>query len=144
MRSDLRTHANVGHRRRRGYDLRKRMNERAGKRRRARSGAGVVGILGSIAFAVMPVPAHASPPSPPHIMLIVEENAAYGSAQGTPYIINNPSAPYINNNLVGTYTSATNWYAVQHNSPHDYLDLLDGSDLGVPSGKPYSSHDSGR
>ncbi len=114
------------------------MNERAGKRRRARSGAGVLGILGSIAFAVVPVPAHASPPSPPHIMLIVEENAAYGSAQGTPYIINNPSAPYINS-LAGTYTSATNWYAVQHNSPHDYLDLLDGSDLGVPIGKPYSS-----
>jgi Phosphoesterase family/IPT/TIG domain len=114
------------------------MNERTGKRYRARSGAGALAILGSIAFAGMPAPAHASPPSPPHIMLIVEENAAYGAAQGSPYIIGNASAPYINS-LAGTYTSATNWYAVQHNSPHDYLDLLDGSDLGVPIGKPYSS-----
>ncbi|HVC41990.1 MAG TPA: alkaline phosphatase family protein [Candidatus Saccharimonadales bacterium] len=113
------------------------MNERARNAHRARCGAAALTILGSIACAVMPAPAHASP-SPPHVMLIVEENAGYSAAQGDPSVIGNPSAPYINS-LAGTYTSATHWYAVQHNSPHDYLDLIDGSDLGLPNGKPYSS-----
>ena len=74
-------------------------------------------------------------------MVIVEENEAYSSAQTpTPnYVIGNSNAPYINNTLVNNYTSATNWFAVQHNSPHDYLDLIAGSDLGLPNGKPYSS-----
>jgi Phosphoesterase family/IPT/TIG domain len=112
------------------------MNERAGKR--TRSGAAALGIVGSIAFAGIPVHAQASPPSPPHIMLIVEENAAYSAAQGNPFVIGNSNAPYINT-LASTYASATHWFAVQHNSPHDYLDLLDGSDLGLPNGLPYSS-----
>ncbi len=112
------------------------MNERAGKR--TRSGAAAIGIVGSIAFVGVPAHAQASSPSPPHIMLIVEENAAYSTAQGSPFVIGNSNAPYINN-LAGKYASATHWYAVQHNSPHDYLDLLDGSDLGVPNGQPYSS-----
>ena len=69
--------------------------------------------------------------TPPHIMVIVEENQEYGS------IIGSSNAPYINS-LARTYRSATNWYAVQHNSPTDYLDLLSGSDQGLPNGKPYS------
>ena len=70
--------------------------------------------------------------STPHIMLIVEENEGYSD------IIGSSSAPYINS-LANTYASATKWYAVQHNSPHDYLDLIVGSDLGLPNGKPYSN-----
>jgi len=65
-------------------------------------------------------------------MVIVEENQEYGS------IIGSSSAPYINS-LATKYASATKWYAVQHNSPTDYLDLLVGSDLGLPNGQPYSS-----
>ena len=69
--------------------------------------------------------------SPPHIMLIVEENEGYKD------IIGSSSAPYLNG-LATSYVSATNWYGVQHNSPHDYLDLTIGSDLNLPNGKPYS------
>jgi hypothetical protein len=70
--------------------------------------------------------------APPHIMLIVMENREYGS------IIGSSNAPYINS-LAATYRSATKWYAVQHNSPHDYVQLLAGSDLGFPNGTPYSA-----
>jgi len=69
--------------------------------------------------------------SPPHVMVIVMEN------QESTSIIGSVSAPYINS-LATQYRSATQWYAVQHNSPTDYLDLLAGSDLGLPNGKPYS------
>ncbi|MHB8490301.1 MAG: carboxypeptidase regulatory-like domain-containing protein [Candidatus Dormibacteria bacterium] len=69
----------------------------------------------------------------PHVLMIVEENEAYSSIIG-----NSSNAPYLNS-LANTYASATKWYAVQHNSPHDYLDLLAGSDLGLPANQPYSS-----
>jgi hypothetical protein len=116
------------------------MNDRVSSRRRhARSGSVALGVLLAIPLVVVPAPARAAT-SPPHIMLIVEENEAYSTAQtSTPnYVIGNSNAPYINS-LASTYTSATNWFAVQHNSPHDYLDLIAGSDLGLPAGKPYSS-----
>jgi len=74
----------------------------------------------------------AAPTNTPHIMEIIEENEGYSD------IIGSSSAPYLNS-LANTYGSATKWYAVQHNSPHDYLDLLVGSDLGLPNGKPYST-----
>jgi Phosphoesterase family/IPT/TIG domain len=70
--------------------------------------------------------------SPPHVMVVVMENEEYSS------IIGSSNAPYINS-LATAYRSATNWFAVQGNSPHDYLDLLVGSDLGLPSGVPYSA-----
>ena len=73
-----------------------------------------------------------APANAPHIMEIIEENEPYSS------IIGSSSAPYINS-LAKNYASATKWYAVQGNSPHDYLDLLVGSDLGLPNGKPYSN-----
>jgi phosphatidylinositol-3-phosphatase len=60
-----------------------------------------------------------------HVMLIVEENQEYGG------IIGNSNAPYINS-LATKYRSASKWYAVQHNSPTDYLELLAGSNLGWP------------
>jgi hypothetical protein len=65
-------------------------------------------------------------------MLILEENESYNA------IIGSGSAPYVNG-LATTYSSATKWYAVQGNSPHDYLDLIVGSDLGLPNGQPYST-----
>jgi uncharacterized protein (TIGR03437 family) len=68
-------------------------------------------------------------PVAPHVMLIVEENQEYGG------IIGSANAPYINT-LAKSYASATKWYAVQHNSPHDYLELLSGSDQGLGTTKP--------
>ena len=62
--------------------------------------------------------------APPHVMVIVEENKEYGS------IIGNSNATYINK-LAATYRSATNWYAVQHTSQNDYLELLSGSNQGL-------------
>ncbi len=71
-----------------------------------------------------------SPPSftvnaaatPPHIMLIVEENQSYSEIDGV------SSAPYINGTLRTAYPASwvTNWYGVQHNSPYDYVELLSG------------------
>ena len=66
---------------------------------------------------------------PPHVLVVIEENQEYGS------VIGSSSAPYINV-LAGSYATATKWYAVQHNSPHDYLDLLAGSDLGLGTTRP--------
>jgi hypothetical protein len=63
--------------------------------------------------------------TPPHVMVIVMEN------QESTSIIGSVSAPYINS-LATKYRSATQWYAVQHNSPTDYLELLAGSNLGWP------------
>ena len=61
----------------------------------------------------------------PHVMLIIEENQEYSS------IIGSSNAPYINK-LAKAYATATKWYAVQHNSPTDYMELLSGSNQGWP------------
>ncbi len=74
----------------------------------------------------------AAAPPPPHLMVIVEENREYRS------IIGSSNAPYINS-LATTYRSATNWYAVQHTSQNDLLELLSGSNQGLPIGVPYSA-----
>jgi phosphatidylinositol-3-phosphatase len=63
--------------------------------------------------------------TPPHVMVVVMEN------QESTSILGSVSAPYINS-LATRYRSATQWYAVQHNSPTDYLELLAGSNLGWP------------
>jgi hypothetical protein len=70
----------------------------------------------------------------PHIMLIVEENRSYANIFGTYAAY----APYINS-LATTYVSATNWYAVQHKSENDYVELFSGSNQGIPVGKPYAA-----
>ena len=82
-----------------------------------------------------------APPPAPHIMLIVEENKAYSSAQGSPYVIGNTtSAPYINS-LASKYASTTAWFGNQHNSPGDYLDLVSGANQGytVNTTPPYAT-----
>ena len=73
----------------------------------------------------------AAAPPLPHVMVIVEENQGMA-------IVGSSNAPYLNS-LAATYRSATNWYAVQHNSPNDYLELLSGSNQGLPIGVPYSA-----
>ena len=67
-----------------------------------------------------------SPPSKPHIMVIVEENRSYTGAGG---VIGSSQAPYING-LASTYLSATNWYSPYHGSPLDYMALLAGNTDG--------------
>jgi hypothetical protein len=92
----------------------------------------VVGLLCiallAMAFSVGGVvaPKAATALGPPHIMLIVEENTSFGSIDGSPFIIGNPHAPYFNS-LATKFASAQSWFAVEHNSPKDYLDLLSGS-----------------
>ncbi len=80
-----------------------------------------------------PSPTTTPPSGPAHIMLIVEENRSYGDIIG-----NTGSAPYLNT-LASTYASATNWYAVQHTSEDDYVELISGANQGLPAGKPYAA-----
>ena len=67
--------------------------------------------------------AHAA--STPHIMVIVDENAAYDSSLGSPSIIGSSKAPYINS-LASQYVSATNWFSVRHTSQFAYRELISG------------------
>jgi hypothetical protein len=101
--------------------------------------AGLVALAASIGLTVSPatVVAHAAA-TPPHIMVIVDENAAHDASLGSPYIVGNTKdAPYINS-LLPTYAEATNWFAVEHHSSYDYYDLVSGADLAGLS-KPVSS-----
>jgi hypothetical protein len=58
--------------------------------------------------------------APPHVMVIVEENEQNSA------VVDSPSAPYLTG-LAHTYASATNWFAIQHDSPADYVALISGS-----------------
>ena len=72
-------------------------------------------------------------------MMIVDENTSYGVGDGSPYVINSSNAPYINNTLIKKdgYTSLTNWFAFEHNSPLDYMDFVSGCDHNGLS-QPYT------
>jgi phosphatidylinositol-3-phosphatase len=72
----------------------------------------------------------------PHIMMIVEENTSYQSTDGNPYLIGNPSAPYLNS-LASTYTTLSNWYSYEHHSSYDYYDFISGFDQSSNT-KPYT------
>jgi phosphatidylinositol-3-phosphatase len=101
--------------------------------------AGLVALAASIGLSASTatVNVHAAA-TPPHIMVIVDENAAHDALLGSPYIVGNTKdAPYINS-LIPTYTEATNWFAVEHHSSFDYYDLISGADLAGLS-KPVSS-----
>ncbi|TMD03004.1 MAG: DUF4214 domain-containing protein [Chloroflexi bacterium] len=58
--------------------------------------------------------------APPHVMVIMEEDKSPSD------ILGNAFAPYINDSLARNYASATNWFAVHHNSPLDYAALIAG------------------
>jgi phosphatidylinositol-3-phosphatase len=58
--------------------------------------------------------------SPPHIMVIVEENEGYAN------VIGSSKAPYINS-LVSTHASATKWYGLTDSSLADYVALISGT-----------------
>ena len=72
--------------------------------------------------------------APPHIMEIMEENTAYSSSDGSPFIVGNSSAPYINNTLIPNYASAVNWFSNEHVSWKDYNIAIGGSDFGKLGG----------
>jgi phosphatidylinositol-3-phosphatase len=109
---------------------------------RLRTSVGVLGALALVATALgggrptvdrmAPTLTLTATTAPPHIMLIVEENRPYNTVIGSAF------APYLNT-LASTYVSATNWYAVQHTSEDDYVELISGANQGIPIGKPYAS-----
>jgi hypothetical protein len=72
--------------------------------------------------------------TPPHIMEIMEENTAYSSSDGSPFVVGNSNAPYINNTLIANYASAVNWFSNEHISWKDYNIAIGGSDFGKKSG----------
>jgi hypothetical protein len=61
-----------------------------------------------------------------HVFVVMMENHGYQQ------IINNPSAPFINN-LAKTANSASNYFAVAHPSLTNYLEIVGGSNFGVLS-----------
>ena len=70
-------------------------------------------------------------PSPDHIVVVVEENKAYGQ------IVGSTSAPYINSLINGPNAALfTNSFALTHPSLPDYLQLFSGSDQGVTNDNP--------
>lgn len=92
-------------------------------------------VLGLLALGTSDAFKHARAQTMPHIMLIVEENLAYGSAAGSPHLIGNPSAPYLNS-LASSYVSATQWFSLQHGSQYSYRELISGEpETGLK--KPY-------
>ena len=82
--------------------------------------------------------AYAGPPTPDHVVIVVEENHSFES------IIGSPSAPYMNS-LAGSGTLLTNMYALTHPSQPNYLQLFSGSNQGVTDntapapGTPFST-----
>lgn len=61
---------------------------------------------------------------PDHVVIVVEENRSYDE------IIGNPNAPYINA-LASQGALLTNYFAIEHPSEPNYLDLFSGSNQGV-------------
>jgi phosphatidylinositol-3-phosphatase len=79
------------------------------------------------ALVLAAAPGRAQPiPVPDHVVIVFEENHAYGQ------IVGNPAAPYING-LLGRGASLTNSFAVTHPSQPNYLALFSGSTQGVTS-----------
>jgi acid phosphatase len=74
-----------------------------------------------------PTASAAIPTSRPHIVVIMEENVGYkftlgacGAGSPDPYLCS----------LAGEYASATDWFAVQHPSLPNYIDIISGGDQG--------------
>lgn len=63
-------------------------------------------------------------PEPDHIVMVIEENHAYGQ------IVDSPAAPYLNA-LIKTGALLTNAYGVTHPSQPNYIALFAGSTEGV-------------
>lgn len=62
-------------------------------------------------------------------MEIMDENTAYSSTDGSPYIIGSSLAPYLNS-LAASHVSATRWFSNEHLSANDYNIAIAGNDHG--------------
>jgi acid phosphatase len=76
--------------------------------------------------ATTPSPSRAPGPRP-HVMVIMDENDGYTLTLGS---CASPSPdPYLCS-IASTYASVTGWYAVQHPSNPNYIDIVSGADQG--------------
>ena len=78
-------------------------------------------------------------PTPDHVVIVIDENRAYDE------IIGSAAAPYVNS-LAADANGAvfTDYFALEHPSQPNYLELFSGSNQGVtddsvPSGAPFST-----
>src|SRR5262249_40236253 len=74
----------------------------------------------------------AAPPTPDHIVIVIEGNHSPTS------IIGNPSAPYMNA-LAQNGALLTDFYALVHPSQPNYLHIFSGDDQGSTSDTPPTS-----
>lgn len=80
----------------------------------------------------------ASPPTPDHVVIVIEENHSLGQ------VIGSAEAPYINS-LAAAGMSFTSFYAITHPSQPNYLQFFSGASQGVTSdtvpaaGAPFST-----
>jgi hypothetical protein len=82
--------------------------------------AGLPALLSGSAQATNATPTANGVPRPDHVVFVIFENTSAGS------IIGNPSAPYFNQ-LASTGANFTNYFAIEHPSQPNYLDLFSGS-----------------
>jgi phosphatidylinositol-3-phosphatase len=80
---------------------------------------------------------HAIPPTPDHVVIVVEENHAYSQ------VIGYPGAPYMNG-LATSGASFTSFYAHTHPSQPNYIEFFSGANQGVttnsvPVGIPFTT-----
>lgn len=73
---------------------------------------------------ITPWPTPVRLPRPDHIVVVIEENKAYGDVMGSPY------APYLNS-LAARGASLTQFFAFRHPSQPNYLEFFSGSNQGV-------------
>src|SRR4051812_5245745 len=79
----------------------------------------------------------AAPPTPDHVVIVIEENHSFDQ------VIGSGSAPYINS-LANSGMLFTNFYAITHPSQPNYLQFYSGSNQGVttnttPTGLPFTT-----
>lgn len=89
------------------------------------------------------VPVATAPAARPHILLVIEENVGYQATLGE--CGNGSPDPYLCS-LAAEYVSVTGWYAIEHPSLPNYLDLVSGSDQGCSGdgcAGPYTAPDLG-
>src|ERR1051325_3512043 len=71
-----------------------------------------------------PTPVPVTLPRPDHIVIVIEENHAYDQ------IIGDPCCPYMNAQA-NAGANMTNFFAIEHPSQPNYLDIFSGSNQGV-------------
>src|SRR4051812_31449758 len=83
------------------------------------------------AWLALAHPASALPPTPDHVVIVMEENHSFSE------IIGSPSAPYINSLAAGGALMTAS-YALTHPSQPNYIAFFSGSTQGVTTDSPYA------